>query len=162
MTRFFVALVALSAPMLLAGCAEVQDHEPAAKRPFPAFQSEVYEVLLRDCGFPACHGDTQRFFRVFGPGRVRLPGKMTTPGALDDPTVNEQAVTYALAQSMIDPDDPARSPLLRKPLAVEAGGASHFGIDDYGRDVYRTDQDSGYVALARWVLTLPEAPAPTP
>jgi hypothetical protein len=57
-----------------------------------------------------------------------------------------------MALSMIDERDLKGSLLLRKPLSVAAGGAGHRGVDNYGRDVYRTKQDSGYVALARWVL----------
>ena len=36
------------------------------------FDAEVYPVLLRDCGFDACHASAGRFFQVFGPGRARL------------------------------------------------------------------------------------------
>jgi hypothetical protein len=60
---------------------------------------------------------------------------------------------------MIDKADPASSLLLRKPLAVEAGGAGHLGVDKYGRNVYRTAQDTGYLVLARWVMS-PEVPPP--
>ena len=97
---------------------------------------------------------------MWGPGRVRLPGETTTPSAFDQPTGDELSATYAFALSMIDESDVARSDLLRKPLAVEAGGAGHFGVDNYGRDVYRTKQDAGYVKLARWVLSPPPAPPP--
>jgi len=138
-----------------AGCADSQPEGSSVKRQFQPFQREVYPVLLRDCAFPACHGDPERFFRVFGPGRVRLAGETTIPGALDIPTGDELALSYSLALSMIDPDDPAASPLLQKPLAVEAGGAGHFGVDPYDRDVYRTAQDSGFVTLSRWVRSEP-------
>ncbi|MDH5671890.1 MAG: hypothetical protein OEZ06_07045 [Myxococcales bacterium] len=127
--------------------------EGMVKRDFGQFQREVYPVLLRDCGFPSCHGDRGRFFRVYGPGRVRLPGETETPGALDQPTGAEISTTHSLARSMIDENALDSSPLLRKPLAVEAGGAGHFGVDPYDRDIYRTDQDSGYQALARWVFS---------
>lgn len=130
-----------------------------ARRDFQQFQREVYPVLLRDCGFPACHGAPTRFFRVWGPGRVRLPGANGTPGELDLPTVAEISATYSLALSMIDDRDPGRSALLRKPLAVAAGGAGHLGVDKHGRDLYRTAQDAGYLTLARWVYS---PPPPTP
>jgi hypothetical protein len=81
------------------------------------------------------------------------------PAALDQPTVDEISATYSLALSMIDEANPTRSALLRKPLAVAAGGAAHLGVDKHGRDVYRTTQDTGYVAIARWVLS--PAPATT-
>jgi hypothetical protein len=153
--------------LLCCACGSKQQAGAFAKREFPAFQREVYPVLLRDCAFPTCHGGPQRFFRVWGPGRVRLPGMKGTPGAVDLPTVDEISASYSLALSMIDNSDPAHSALLRKPLAVAAGGAGHRGVDKHGRDVYRTKQDSGYVTLARWVLSpAPATPAmqatPTP
>jgi hypothetical protein len=143
--------------LLCCACGSKQPAGAFAKREFPAFQREVYPVLLRDCAFPTCHGGPQRFFHVWGPGRVRLPGPKGTPGAVDLPTVDEISASYSLALSMIDNEDPSRSPLLRKPLAVAAGGAGHRGVDKHGRDVYRTMQDSGYVTLARWVLSPPPA-----
>ena len=146
--------------LLVSACADTGGEGVVAKRKFPEFQREVYPVLLRDCGFPSCHGDTRRFFRIYGPGRVRLPndqGEMPTP--FDSPTGDEISLSYSLAQSMIDPAEPGKSSLLRKPLAVAAGGAGHLGVDSYDRDVYRTAQDSGYVTLARWVYS--EAPGMT-
>lgn len=134
-------------------CTDTGGEGQFPKRDFMAFQREVYPVLLRDCGFPACHGDTERFFRVYGPGRVRLPGETVNPAALDQPTGDELSVSYSLAQSMIDLEEAGNSQLLRKPLAVEAGGSGHFGVDQYDRDVYRTEQDAGYLAIARWVFS---------
>ena len=141
--------------MLLAfACADTGGEGTVAKRKFPQFQREVYPVLLRDCGFPACHGDERRFFRVYGPGRVRLPkDDMTVPSAFDQPTGDEISLTYNLAQSMISSTEPGSSLLLRKPLAVAAGGAGHLGVDYFDRDVYRTAQDAGYLAIARWVFS---------
>jgi hypothetical protein len=82
--------------------------------------------------------------------------ELITPGPFDVPTSGEQSASYTLALSMLEERDITQSLLLRKPLAVEAGGAGHFGTDIYGRDVYRTTQDSGYVVLARWVLSAQE------
>lgn len=161
--------------LLLASACEEDIPPPnfgARERDFRTFQREVYPVLLRDCGFPTCHGAPDRFFKVWGPGRTRLPKKDPITGAIvldaegkpvpidpfDVPDIGEQDLTIAMAQSMIDDRDPAKSLLLRKPLAVEAGGSGHEGVDSYGRDVYRTTQDSGYVVLARWVLNQTEAP----
>jgi hypothetical protein len=142
---------------LAVGCTDTGGESTLTRREFQQFQREVYPVLLRDCGYPACHGDGKRFFRVFGPGRVRLPGETSTPEALDQPTGDELATSYSLALSMIDPDDPGDSSLLRKPLAVEAGGSGHSGVDDFDRDIYRTTRDSGYVTIARWVFSEPPA-----
>lgn len=143
--------------LLFTGCADAIDKPVEAKRMFAPFASEVYPVLLRDCGFPACHGAPERFLRVYGPGRVRLPNDDGTfPEPFDTATVDEQNQTFKLALSMIDENAKGDSLILRKPLAVEAGGYGHLGADGYGRNVYRTTQDGGYVAIARWVYT----PAP--
>lgn len=144
-------------------CAEPQPEPVAARRAFAQFRTEVYPVLLRDCGFPACHGAPQRFFRVLGPGRTRLMNADgTLPEPFDTPTVGEQELTFQLALSMINERDHEGSLLLSKPLAVEAGGSGHLGVDGYGRDVYRTMQDAGYVTIARWVFSGPPMTAMTP
>ncbi len=146
--------VGLAASALAVGCADAPKTADPARREYQQFQREVYPVLLRDCGFPDCHGSEQRFFRVYGPGRTRLAkSDGTVPGAFDVPTSDEVSSSYAMALSMVDDADPGLSELLRKPLAVEAGGAGHQGVDKYGRDVYRTADDNGYVALARWVFS---------
>src|SRR3954452_13955887 len=57
----------------LAACASPDG--PPLEFPTPdtkTFALHVYPVLIRDCGFPACHGARERFFRVFGPGRTRM------------------------------------------------------------------------------------------
>ena len=149
----------LACALLAAACAEGRPAPIAARREFQQFQREVYPVLLRDCGFPACHGTQERFYRIWGPGRVRLPGVMTTPEAFDQPTTAELSASRTMALAMIDEHDPLHSPLLRKPLAVQAGGAGHFGVDKFGRDVYRTKLDAGYLKLAAWV-TSPAPPLP--
>lgn len=159
MNRFTQACTALALGLtLLAACSSGESKPVEVKRDFKLFQREVYPVLLRDCGFPACHGAKDRFFRVWGPGRSRLPtGDGTLPEAFDLPTGDELSTSYALAQSMIDGAHPAKSLLLRKPLAVAAGGAGHLGVDGYGRDIYRTQEDTGFLTIARWVYTDPAA-----
>jgi hypothetical protein len=158
MNRFAYACLALALCFMCA-CGGSDDKPVEVKRDFKLFQREVYPVLLRDCGFPACHGAKERFFRVWGPGRSRLPSDDGIPEAFDLPTGDELSATYSLALSMIDGKYPAHSLLLRKPLAVAAGGAGHLGVDGYGRDIYRTQEDAGFLALARWVYAEPTAPA---
>jgi len=138
------------------GCEPPSTDAAPAHREFSQFRSEVYPVLLRDCGFQACHGAPGRFFRVWGPGRARLPGQTRTPDPFDLPSGDELSASYSLALAFIDDSNPAGSDLLRKPLALEAGGAAHGGIDGYGRNIYRTAQDSGLATLAAWVFSAPQ------
>lgn len=156
--RKLISLVSLGA-LAAAGCAEENGQAAIAKRDDLEFTTIVMPVLLRDCGFPACHGSQERFFRVYGPGRTRLRDENVTE-AFARLSGLERDYSLQLALSMIDPVDPGNSLLLRKPLAVEAGGAAHEGVDKYGRNVYRTPDDDGYLKIARWVFNV-IPPSPT-
>jgi hypothetical protein len=163
--RLAHALIGLVMSMSCACSAPESEPKPTfARREFKQFQRDVYPVLLRDCGFAACHGAPDRFFRVWGPGRSRLATGTGVPEPFDLPTGAELSTSYSLALSMIDEAHPERSLLMRKPLAVAAGGAGHLGVDSFGRDVYRTTEDSGFVALAGFVRAQPPPPVtePTP
>lgn len=135
----------------LAGCSFPEGELTAPIADQAMFRDQVYPVLLRDCAFANCHGNHQRFFAVFGPGRVRLDAK--TP-IYDPPTDDELAITYTRALSMLDPSDPASSLLLRKPIPISQGGAGHKGDDVWGRSVYRTTNDARYGALHAWGMTV--------
>jgi hypothetical protein len=117
----------------------------------PEFSADVMPVLIRDCSFQTCHGSSERFFRVWGPGRTRL-NPMSR--ALDPLTGLELEANYNMALSMINPGDPKLSLLLRKPLAREAGGSAHGGADPLGRNVYRVPSDPGYATLQHWVESI--------
>jgi hypothetical protein len=143
-------VVALAACLSGVGCvAEPSGWQPA-EPDFRTFIDEALPVLLRDCGFHTCHGSSERFFRVFGPGRVRLDPNVRE---FDRLTAQEWEASYLAAVSMVDARNPDQSLLLRKPLAIAAGGAAHRGSDKFGRNVYRSTSDSGFIALQRWVLT---------
>jgi hypothetical protein len=135
--------------LMLCGACDQGKGLDQQEQDYTEFQNVVLPVLLRDCGFHTCHGSSERFFRVWGPGRVRLNPLTATYAS---PTQPEYDYSKQLAESMIDFDDPSQSLLLRKPLAVEAGGADHLGADRYGRNVYRTVNDQGYLVLTRWVV----------
>jgi hypothetical protein len=113
------------------------------------FDQEVYPVLLRDCAFQACHGSTDRFLQVFGPGRGRIALGIKP---LDPAIPGEIMQSYDRARSMIDASHPEQSLLLRKPLATKAGGSGHEGADEFGRNVYQSTIEPGYLAISRWVL----------
>lgn len=140
--------------LVLAGCGEDVDELTLGAPDRVAFETQVYPILLRDCGFHACHGSHERFFQVFGPGHGRLRPE-TEPAA--DLTPEENEHNFQRARSMLDPADPTSSLLLRKPLAAGAGGAGHQGVDRLGRDVYQDRIDPSYLVLQRWALTLQPA-----
>ena len=132
------------------GC-DVPPDEVVVPEPDPAvFRDDVYPILLRDCAFSGCHGDPERFFAVFGPGRTRLRAETD----LDAPvTTEELAVSYARAQSMLlSPGGIQRAPLVRKPLAEAAGGVRHRGTDPWGGAIFPSKQDPRFVVLAQWAL----------
>lgn len=113
------------------------------------FDTQVYPILVRDCGHSACHGSEARFFRVVGPGHVRLDPATRLAAPV---TEAELTLSYSRARSMIDPGDPERSPLLIKSLEAAAGGADHEGADSFGRNVYRSPEDADFQVLVRWAL----------
>jgi hypothetical protein len=143
------------------GCAQTDETwQVPMIDPAPLFKDEVYPVLLRDCGFHGCHGSGDRYFRIWGPGRVRLllKGQLEESSAFDPASEIEVNSTFQSATGFIDARDPRRSLLLRKPLATEAGGAGHLGVDKYGRNVYRTTDSPGYLALSKWVFSVTPPP----
>jgi hypothetical protein len=151
MTRVRTAITAcvLVALALSVGCASVDARGGPAEPDRATFDADVWPVLVRDCGFSACHGSDERFFRVLGPGHERLDPEMR----LGDPVTDaELQLSYDRARSMIDADHPARSLLLKKPLEVSAGGSGHEGTDSFGIDVYGSADDPSYRILTDWVL----------
>ena len=138
---------------LAVGCASVEDDAGLVAPDRTVFDTKVWPILVRDCGFTECHGGDPRFFRVVGPGHVRLdPATRLT----DPVTQAELQLSYDRARSMLDADDPNNSLLLRKPLEVAAGGSGHEGTDSFGRNVYRSVDDPAFQSLVRWVMGMPQ------
>lgn len=152
-TRAFCLVLGLS---LSAACSVEPSPLRLASPDKTQFHETVYPILLRDCGFPACHGAQDRFFRIYGPGRSRfMPAAGAEPG--DPETEDELNQSYERARSMIDPKHAQDSLLLRKPLSTALGGSGHKGLDAYGRNVYENVQDPRFQALRSWVLTMSAA-----
>lgn len=152
-----------AASLMVAACQMETGSERVPAADLELFRSEAYPVLMRDCGFNACHGVPERFLIVFGPNRARMD-----PATHHDTPVLpvELEVTYERARSMLLTDGPVtRSLLLTKPLEASAGGVSHGGVDDSNRNVYQSVEDPGYVALLKWAQAVPMnagAPQPVP
>jgi hypothetical protein len=142
-------LVSIALLGAVVGCADETTELAVSTPDRMAFETEVYPVLLRDCAFHACHGSTERFLQVFGPGRGRITPDLKP---LDPVAPAEIQHSYDRARSMIDAHRPEHSLLLKKPLATAAGGSGHEGADELGRNVYQAKLDPGYAAIQRWVL----------
>jgi hypothetical protein len=146
--------------LLSVGCAADEPWElPDATTSAPLYAEDAYPVMLRDCGFFACHGSTDRLFQVWGPRRKRIDGPQEPYGDASEESLRigrEKTATLELAIGFIDLDDPKNSLLLRKGLDPQAGGTGHLGVDNFGRNVYRSAASPGYVDLAKWVYSLAE------
>ena len=149
--RLRASWLLLTAAMLSA-CADVEGGAALATPDRARFDAQVWPILVRDCGFAACHGGEPRFLLVFGPGHERLDPTMRVG---DSVTPAELQLSYDRTRAMIDVEDPTNSLLLKKPLEVAAGGSGHEGTDTFGRDVYRSVDDPNFQMLVRWVLGAP-------
>lgn len=148
--RRFRTVVLLCGLYGLSAC-DSDDKAVLPKVDYDYFVNEAYPVLMRDCAFGACHGNSERLFQVYGPGRARLPdaeGKY--PGLTSPPkaTAEELAVSFARSRSMLlhRGDEIEMAPLLRKPVQ----GGAHFGVDRWGRNVYRNTKNARYRVLKKW------------
>ena len=127
--------------------AVVWPHELGKVPESGVFEADVYPMLLRNCAFPDCHANHERFLVVYGPGRVRVPIETEL---FDPATPEELSLAYERARSMLRSDAPEESLLVRKALEASAGGSSHKGTDSLGRNVFAATTDPDYMLLVRW------------
>jgi hypothetical protein len=140
--------------LALSACADATTELHVPTPDVQSFELSVYPVLLRDCGFSECHGNPERFFHVYGPGRTRAKPKAEL--SLNAPATSEElTTTYRRARSMLAYEGSAleHAALLRKPLD---GG--HEGRDEWGNNVYQSVNDPGYQVLLKWALAASRAP----
>jgi hypothetical protein len=132
------------------------------------FRCAVEPVLVRECSSPACHGYSERRFRVLAPGRMRLAAEYSdarqqiteedAESGIQPPlTANEQRFNFLQARGFArGPVDDSQ--LLTRPLAVAAGGTVH--VARLGGDVFGSPADPGYAAIRAWLhgATLHDCP----
>jgi hypothetical protein len=154
----FLAGFTLSFTLALSACADATTELHVPTPDAVSFEQNVYPVLLRDCGFPDCHGNPSRFFHVYGPGRTRIKPKTELP-PYAPATSEELTATYGRARSMLayEGDDFDSSLLLNKPLH-----AAHEGRDEWGNNVYPNESAPGYQAILTWARSTLPAPATPP
>ncbi|MGB0681051.1 MAG: hypothetical protein ACPGUV_15485, partial [Polyangiales bacterium] len=141
--------LAASCVASVAACTEPQPSgSPPDNLSRTFFDAQVYPVLLRDCSFPACHADPGRFLRIPGPGRTRISDDF---GLSEPPAPEELQLAFDRSLSMLaSSEDCLDSLFLRKPVEIDAGGASHKGTDASGRDIYANFDDPSFIILRQW------------
>jgi hypothetical protein len=149
---------ALAALAALAACQKDLDAplDPAElDRPF--FDCRVQPVLTKSCAALACHGDANRYFKVFSRNRLRIAGDESQRNVFL--RAEERQHNYNAARAFVDRADSPRSLLLSKPLDEAAGGSFHIGATLYkAGDVFATTDDPDYQVLAQWIAGATEAP----
>lgn len=117
-----------------------------------AFAEDVQPVVDRHCADPTCHGRPDRPLALYSPGRFRRDAARTY---LIEPLSDEELAVNArsVAVFALDPEALADGLdgclVLRKPLALAAGGCGHEG-----GEIFLTRDDRGYRALRGWLATV--------
>lgn len=128
----------------LAGCVEGPGGAPLPAAGIEAFAAEAQPVLAARCANPSCHGNPWRPLALYAVRRHRLDPADTH---LEAP-LTEAELRLNLLHTLgllATADDPADSLLLRKPLAVGAGGVAHAGGAQFADPL-----SHDYQRLLRW------------
>lgn len=109
------------------------------------FAREVEPQLERRCAQGSCHGRADRPFSLYAPGALRRDPARTY---LDEPIGADELAANAerVAAFAVDGGSLADCLVLRKPLAVSAGGVWHGG-----GDVFEDASDPAYEAIRDWL-----------
>jgi hypothetical protein len=94
----------------------------------PAFRCKVEPILIRDCGYMACHGQAGSPLRLYSIGKLRLGDSSTLAARTAPLTDAERHLNFLSAQAFavagLAPED---NWLVRKPLPAADGGFAHLG-----------------------------------
>jgi hypothetical protein len=135
-----------------------QSAQPLEPLDEATFRCTVEPILIRDCSYPACHGNAQFPFRIYSVGKLRDPNavdssKLTqrtsplTAGAACGQSTDERHANYLAALAFTHGGVPPLSNLLlRKPLPATAGGFEHVG-----GAIFDGDQDPRAAAIFAWL-----------
>lgn len=145
--RAELALAVVLAAHLSAGCdGPSMGGHPILVGALGEFTSDVEPRLEARCAQGGCHGRRERPFALYAPGAYRAdPTRTHLDEPLDASEIAANAERVAAFASEGPIDDCA---VLRKPLAVSAGGVWHGG-----GDVFRDTSDPTYVAMRAWLET---------
>ncbi len=147
----------IAAAVALAACV-VDEPPPAplAEGDLGVFVAAAQPVLDARCADQTCHGHADRPLALYSPGRRRADPARTF---LDEPLTAAEVVANARAVAAfghgLSSEELDDCLVLRKPLALAAGGAGHAGGAQFaGRD------ERDYQALRAFLATVmsPEEP----
>ncbi len=146
----------------IAGCTEISGGPAPGAIPVldeVKFRCRVEPVLVRDCSYLACHGNSGFPLRIYSVGKLRAGDSSTLASRTAPITDAEHHANFlsaaAFAFGDVAPDD---SLLLRKPMPSEAGGYEHKG-----GATFTGPDDPRAVEIRRWLagqspVCLPEPP----
>jgi len=150
----------LAALALAAGCVQggIEDPAPEPKVDEAYFRCKVQPVLTKSCAAFACHGDGQRYFRLYARNRLRDGGTEAERNALLRDS--ERAFNFASARAFVDAVQSDQSLLLLKPLDQVAGGYYHGGAAEFNKgDVYMSRDEADFKVLVAWINGQTEDPS---
>ena len=139
-TRVRRLLLPITATVLLAtGCAG-DGSDPTGPDVAGGGQERVLDYdTFRTAVAPILHAEGCSAMGDCHGGGLRGAFQLSPAGDRDD------AFDFQQASEQIDDLDPAASPLLRKPLAANAGGAPHSVT------AFTSTDDTGYRAILEWI-----------
>jgi hypothetical protein len=138
--------------LFVAACVEEPAPLPLPEGDPALFAARAEPVLEARCADPGCHARRERPFALYAPGRHRAdPARLylDEPLTAEELAANRRAVD-AFALAPLAAGEPLAACLVvRKPLAVAAGGAGHEG-----GEIFMSTDDPGYLALAAYLATV--------
>lgn len=148
--------------LLIGGCEpglSDQRAQPPLDRAY--FRCRVQPILASRCGALVCHGNQERFFRVFARNRFRpLLGAKENRERNTALSEKELQFNFDSALGYVDAKSPEESYLLRKPLDQKSSGLYHGGATEFGQgDVFLDKSDPDYEIVHEWISGAQDDPA---
>jgi len=136
-------------PALFVGCVvEVGPPTPLPAGDLDVFAASVQPVLAVRCGDPTCHGRVDRPLEIYSAGRHRSdPTRVFLEEALTADELADNARN--VAAFTLDVASAEECAVLRKPLALAAGGMWHGG-----GEIFPSRDDREYRAVLAWLTAL--------
>ena len=143
--------------LFLASCQKLDEPRPLDQLDVHMFRCSVQPVLTKSCASLRCHGDGNRYYKIFARNRLRFNlGEDQRNATLQD---IERAYNYNASIAQVDSKKPLDSFLLLKPLDEAAGGYYHGGAVEYGMgDVFLSRDEPDFRTLQAWVTGGTEDP----